>query len=438
MNIRLLRKWVNGDKTYASGQLLSMGDADGRNLIRQGIAEKHVSGSIIAGSGSDVKAEIQKALAELGGRNHNRLFSGDSVEGVDAKSFWVGDEYPGGDGCEFNGFVDFLKSVEGASHGRWDPRLKDLSEGVDSEGGFTIPLQLRNQLMKEVMESSPFFSMATLLPMSASSEKIPYIYDADRSSTGLHGISIPTATEASALTDISPSFGSFQLTLHKIGGRCRVSNEMLEDSSLSLSTLLPAVFSEALSFNMQQQFISGSGANESLGILNGPATITVAKEDGQTADTIDFENIVNIWSRLLPAAQRRAIWLASPDTIPQLFTMTVNIGTAGSHVFLPRDAGATQAVPSTIFGRPLYFSECCPKLGDEGDIMLFDPQAFAIGKKPNGLIRIEVSEHARFENDQTVFRAVARVDGQPLMSSPITPANSGSTLSRFVKLAERS
>ena len=85
--------------------------------------------------------------------------------------------------------------------------------------------------------------------------------------------------------------------------------------------------------------------------------------------------------------------------------LSIEVGTGGSSVFV---MNAATNLPASIFGRPVYFTECLPTLGDEGDIVVFNPRAYAIGKKPNGPLRIEVSEHARFENDQIVFRAVAR------------------------------
>lgn len=38
-------------------------------------------------------------------------------------------------------------------------------------------------------------------------------------------------------------------------------------------------------------------------------------------DTIVFENIVNMWSRLDGQCQKNAVWLINPDTFPQLATM---------------------------------------------------------------------------------------------------------------------
>jgi HK97 family phage major capsid protein len=43
----------------------------------------------------------------------------------------------------------------------------------------------------------------------------------------------------------------------------------------------------------------------------------------------------------------------------------------------------------------------------------------------------------RFGNDQTAYRIIQRVDGQPWLKSPITPANGGPSLSPFVEIEAR-
>jgi hypothetical protein len=50
-----------------------------------------------------------------------------------------------------------------------------------------------------------------------------------------------------------------------------------------------------------------------------------------------------------------------------------------------------------------------------------------------------MSIHVRFEYDESVFRFVLRIDGQPVRASVLTPYKGGATAtqSHFVALAER-
>jgi HK97 family phage major capsid protein len=162
--------------------------------------------------------------------------------------------------------------------------------------------------------------------------------------------------------------------------------------------------------------------------------VSQAKETGQAADTIVYENIVKMWSRLWAPSQSNAVWLHSQDAIPQLMTMTLDVGTGGVPVYLP-PGGASAAPYGTIFGRPAFVHESCDNIGDVGDLMLIDPTQYQMIEK--GGIQSASSIHDRFLEGETIFRFIYRIDGQPMWDAPLTPANAGATVSPFVNLAAR-
>lgn len=67
-------------------------------------------------------------------------------------------------------------------------------------------------------------------------------------------------------------------------------------------------------------------------------------------------------------------------------------------------------------------------------MILADFSHYAIGLRQQ--IVIQKSMHAGFQTDETAYRLVVRVDGQPRIAKAFTPKN-GSTLSWCVKLAAR-
>ena len=70
----------------------------------------------------------------------------------------------------------------------------------------------------------------------------------------------------------------------------------------------------------------------------------------------------------------------------------------------------------------------------KGDISLAAFSSYAIGLRTETSLMI--SPHVRFTTDELSFRLRVRMDGQPLLSDPITPVH-GDTLSPFVTLAAR-
>ena len=63
--------------------------------------------------------------------------------------------------------------------------------------------------------------------------------------------------------------------------------------------------------------------------------------------------------------------------------------------------------------------------------MFADLSYYLIGDREQ--ISIASSEHVRFTTNETAWRFIERVDGQPWVDSAFTPAN-GSSLSPFVTL----
>ena len=143
-----------------------------------------------------------------------------------------------------------------------------------------------------------------------------------------------------------------------------------------------------------------------------------------------------MWARMPARYRKDAVWYINQEIEPQLFTMTLVIGTSGVPVYLP-SSGAAGAQYGSLFNRPVVPIEQCQKLGDKGDIVLADPSQYIGIEKAN--IKSDVSIHVRFVNDESLFRFIYRFNGAPYRTSAITPykANSGFTLSPFVTLDAR-
>ena len=183
-------------------------------------------------------------------------------------------------------------------------------------------------------------------------------------------------------------------------------------------------------FGSYYGFLNGSGAQEPLGVLNCPSVISVDKEAAQANDTIVYENISNMFARMYPAGRSRAIWLANETTIPQLLSLTVDVGTSGEVIKVFNENNGN----FSILGRPVVFTPNLPVLGDANDIVFVDLSQYAIGIRRE--MRLEKSNIPGWTQDLVSYRVIVRVDGMGTWESAITPRN-GDTLSWCVGLAAR-
>lgn len=312
-----------------------------------------------------------------------------------------------------------------------------FSSTVPSEGGFLIPETVRSEILRVSLETSIVRPRARTIPMETLRVPFPAIDTTSNVSSVYGGIVGYWTEEGGALTDSSPSFSRVVLEAKKLTAYTAVPNELISDSPSSLQAFMDEVFPEALAFYEDDAFMNGNGVGMPQGFINCPASVQVSAETGQPSTTIVWENIVKMYSRMLPVALNRAVWVAAIDTFPQLATMALSVGTGGGPVWIGGwSQNGDSAPPVTILGRPVLFTEKAPALGTTGDINFVDLGFYLIGDRQ--VMSAMSSPHFKFQNDQTAYRVIERVDGQPWIQSAITPRNNSSnTLTPFVQLASR-
>jgi HK97 family phage major capsid protein len=310
-----------------------------------------------------------------------------------------------------------------------------FSSTVPSEGGFLIPEVLRAELLRVSLESGVVRSRARVIPMETLTVPFPAIDATSNVSSVFGGIVGYWTEEGAALTASSATFARIVLAAKKLTLYTTVPNELLSDSLVSFQSFIDEIFPEALSYYEDLAFLKGNGVGQPLGALasGNPALIAVAKESGQAAASIVWENIVHMYARMLPQSLNSAVWIVSPDTFAELATMALSVGTGGSAIWL---ANGQDGPPMTILGRPVITSEKAPGiLGAQGDISFVDFGFYLVGDRQ--VMSAMASPHFLFNQDHTAYRIIQRVDGRPWINSAITPQNNGPTLSPFVQLAVR-
>ncbi|HUQ68749.1 MAG TPA: phage major capsid protein, partial [Planctomycetaceae bacterium] len=337
--------------------------------------------------------------------------------------------------------------------GAWiDPRLDQLNqssslapttfanEGSGAEGGFAVPADFRTAIMEKVLGEASLLSRTDQITVSGNTLTIPKDNGTPWGTTGIRAY---WGNEGGLKTQSRPAFDSMTLRLHKVYSLVPVTDELAEDAP-AMDSYLRRKAPEAIDFAINLAIVQGSGSNQPLGILNSPATVSVAKETSQLADTIVANNIIKMWSRMYAPNRANAVWLVSQDIETQLYTMALpgkdNTGASiagwGSHVFMP--AGGLSGNPySTLFGRPVIPTQACNELGDKGDIILWDPTSYLTALKSGANPKVDVSIHLWFDYDVTAYRFVLRMTGQPWWGEAITPRDGTNTLSPMVTLDER-
>ena len=337
---------------------------------------------------------------------------------------------------QFKSFGEFAQIFHSGSH---DPRFEAsvMREGVGADGGYLVPEEQVAALLDASLENEIVRPRARVEPMASSSRSVG-AFDRSNNSTAIAGFVGQWLGEAGTMTAQKGLLRQIKLIAKKLAILAEASNELIADGT-NFEKLLREQLTGALGWYMDVEFLTGDGNQGPLGVINSPSTVEVAKESGQAAATIVYENIVKMFSRLHPASVQKAVWVANPATLPQLLTLqqkvknvagTENVG--GSWVPVLKEDGSGNM---TLLTRPVILTEKLPTLGTVGDIVLADFSQYVIGMRKE--LTLDKSSHLGFATDTSHYRGIIRVDGMGTWKAPFTPKN-GPTLSWCVTLATRS
>lgn len=337
----------------------------------------------------------------------------------------------------FKSIGEFASSVMGAINaqqvgGTIDPRLVAATpSGTHSGGGsagegFSLPPQFREEIWELV---SAFDEFGPLIDEEPTMHREVKITADETTPWGSSGIRAYWRAEAAQMAATQLDDKQVNVPLNELYTLALATEELLADAP-RLQSRLTRKAAMAIAYKKNLAIVEGNGVGQPLGWNNAPSLVTVAKESGQTADTIVAANVLKMLSRLLTVPGDSPFWKAHKDTIPQLAQMT--IGT--QPVWTPPN-GLVNAPGGFLLGLPVRFSEFASTVGDLNDIQLISPRGYYGVRRTSGA-DFASSIHLYFDYGIQAFRWMFRYGGRPLLSAAVTP-KSGSTVSHFVTLAAR-
>lgn len=392
--------------------------------------------AIVAKEASErVKAASEARIAALGTRRSKPdAVSGGTKVGNPRPAF-IDDPKKG-----FASHREFLVAVMDAGTRGYvkDERLKYLATAgsdeqgtyADPYGGFLLPVGFSPDVMKVMAEADPIAQYTTKIPMANAVVPINARVDKNHTTSVSGGFTVGRRAETQAGTSSRQQYEQVVLNAASLFGIAYASEELLSRSPVSFAALIDAGMRDEFPAKLIDERLNGTGVGMYEGVINAPATISVAKETGQPAATIVYENVIKMRSRCW--GYGNAIWLYNHDCLPQLMLMNQAIGTGGIAVWQP---SAREDHPDLLLGRPAFPTEFTQTVGTTGDIVLGNWSQYLEGTLSP--MQSAESMHVRFENHERTFKFWMENDGKCWWRSALTPKRSTSTLSPFVKLDTR-
>ena len=225
------------------------------------------------------------------------------------------------------------------------------------------------------------------------------------------------------INELTLSFGQIELDGYKVGGFIAVCNAVLEDSDIALATEIFSALAQALGMAIDKAILYGTGTKMPMGIATRIAQTEAPADWGEHAPewkNISATNAVTIdssktGSKLFQAivaaagasksryATGERFWAMTDATYMKLVGEAITMNAAGAVVSgmnrtMPVIGGAVEIVSDNVMADNTI-------IGGYGSMYLMVERA--------GTTLAE-SEHVRFLDDETVFKATARYDGAPV------------------------
>jgi HK97 family phage major capsid protein len=305
-----------------------------------------------------------------------------------------------------------------------------MTEQVPSSGGFLVPVEQAARIHAVSLESEIVQPRCYVQPMRSNSIKIPAMVIGDHSTALFGGFTATYTAETGTIDDNSPKARAMELNAKKLTGLIRFSAELDADTPGGMGQI-ETLCGKGLAWYRDKAFLKGTGAGQPLGILNAPCVVEVAKETGQKNDTIIYENLIKMMSRMFAGSFSNSVWVFHQTAIPQLLSLSLAVGVGGSVIPVMSESNGV----FKILTRPCLFTEKTETLGNRGDCLLADFSQYVVGLRNE--MRFETSIHVHFTTDELLSRIIERHDGQPLWDEALKLEDGTTTVSPFVVLAER-
>jgi HK97 family phage major capsid protein len=302
------------------------------------------------------------------------------------------------------------------------------SEAVPTDGGYALPTQYSFELLDISRQKSIVQPRCRVENMKFPQKIISLFDDQSHANNTMYGGLTMTWQQEGDSADFQlPKLRQVQLNAKLATMLIPTTNQLLVDQPMYAESL-PILMANAFGWNLDRVcLVDGVGAGQPLAVMNCPSTITFTRT---TTGKIVWDDIVGMFARLHPNSFSNSVWVAHQSTLPQLLTLSVPIGVAGSYVPVMSESNGTYR----ILGREVLFTEKVNSLGSKGDFQLIDFSQYVMGIMPDNF-RLDNSSHLLFKTNETVFRLVARVDGQGMWSKAFQPAKNAPTQSWAVVLS---
>lgn len=288
-----------------------------------------------------------------------------------------------------------------------ESELRALQAGSAVDGGFLVaPMQMVDGIIKEVDNEVFMRQKATKYRVEKAQALGAVSLNTDVDDAAW------TAELATGSEDTALKLGARELHPFPLAKRVKISNKLIRVNLQSIESLVASRFAHKFGVTQEKAFLTGTGANQPLGVFTASSSGISTGRDvstGNTATAITFDGLINAKYSLKSQYHKTAEWMFHRDAIKAL--VKIKDG-EGNYMWQPAVTGVAQDM---LFGRPVTMSEYVPNTFTSGlYVGIFgDFSHYWIADAMD--MQMQVLKELYAETNQTGYIARLESDGMPVL-----------------------
>jgi HK97 family phage major capsid protein len=227
-----------------------------------------------------------------------------------------------------------------------------LSEGIDLQGGYTVPEEFGTTLIALRDELLFVRRRASQINISTNVIKMPMVASLGAASYIGEGVDF---------TETDPTFGQVEISIFKLGQILLPTWELLEDNSVNLERWLRENLAKVLAAKEEQEFLMGVGGDAAIPGIFPNADIGVT-----TAGTaITSDNLLDLIGSVPAAYRRAACWMMNDATVTSVRKLK---DSNGQYIW---QASLEAGTPDRLLGYPIESSSVIPTIAAGANVVAF-------------------------------------------------------------------
>lgn len=321
--------------------------------------------------------------------------------------------------------IKALEEVYGSSMDSDAAKALGTSAGVS--GAWLLSEQFIPQLMMIAGQNDVLYGSTMVIPVDSGEIVIPALDPSTSYSEGQSayygGVTVTWGSDDDAATSTEPKFKQVRLKTNALKAFTRVKNSLMMRSAIAIDAVVGNLLGGAIGRARDYAILRGTGQGQPLGVLNSPAAID------QGGSAIDFATLTGMEDNVIPERDGNYIWVVHTKKRSAIWALQQTNNTLVT--FLPDLRGKPQQV---LLGRSVKYTDKTPfASGDVSNtVNLIDPSMIVCAEFQG--IALAVSDQARFEQDETVIRAIMSMDAQPWLTNKVAVTATPDYVSGFITI----